>query len=168
MTANLVFWLLALILLAAVAALGWRGRQLARRGEYARHGRYLQAAAWLVVVFLVAYLTKVALLGKEMRDCWPAFGRPVLWVHETAIALMLVAGGVALALRGPTAGTQGARRHRISGVIAVVASVAGLVTGVVLFGAMGQAVRSEGRGACVPSRPLSPAPEGHVAVADLP
>jgi len=140
--AALLFWTLALahmVLLVAVAAWGVR---LARRGRYAAHRRAMRAAAGLVGLFLVAYAAKRLLLGPEDLDAWSRPALVNLWVHESFVAVMLLAGGAALFLgrrlgrtrllsgraEDPLPDATARRRHRVAGRAAVVAAGAALAT----------------------------------------
>ena len=48
------------------------------------------------MLFLVSYLAKVVLLGKEDRSGWTGLDHAILGTHELCIAVMLCAGGFAL------------------------------------------------------------------------
>ena len=96
MTANLVFWTVALANLGVVVACGARGVRAIRRGDARTHRRMMLAATALVGLFLLSYLLKVAWLGREDRSAWTAIDYAILYTHELCIAAMLVAGGTAL------------------------------------------------------------------------
>ena len=100
------------------------------------------SACGLVAAFLVSYLLKVALLGREQLDLWePRYVR-VLHVHESFVALMLLGGIAALVQvrrlglpRGPQSPALeprrlagGLRLHRWSGRVAIVSALLGLLT----------------------------------------
>jgi hypothetical protein len=107
----------------------------------------MQISAALVGAFLLSYLVKVGVLGKEDRSLWSTFDVWTLYIHELCVMAMLVAGGVA-ALRArrfgevretappaPDARPDDLRVHRVAGKVAVVASVFALLTaGMVLLG----------------------------------
>jgi putative membrane protein len=140
MDPKLLYWTGALVNLGVIVGCVVQGVRAIRRGDVRRHrGRMLTGAA-LVGLFLVSYVLKVAVLGKEDRSLWTAFDYGVLYVHELCIAAMLLAGGVAL-LRAwrfraalapgpslPAGPLPGAASHRRAGRIAVAAAVLGFVT----------------------------------------
>jgi uncharacterized membrane protein YozB (DUF420 family) len=142
MDAHLLFWSLALANMALLVAVSARGVQLARRGRYAAHRRAMRTAAALVVLFLVAYAGKRSMLGAEDLTAWSGPHRVNLWVHESFVAAMLLAGGVALLFarrlgrsrlltgrpEDPLPGPDARRRHRRAGWAALVAAGAGLLT----------------------------------------
>ena len=136
MDAKLVYWTAALVNLAAVVALALLGWRRARRGEFQAHRRAMLGACWLVVAFLVSYLLKVGVLGREVLGIWAPRYVNSLHVHESFVLLMLLCGLGALLQarrlglpRGPDsppieAGrlSRGVRIHRWLGRIGVVAS----------------------------------------------
>lgn len=142
MDPKVAYWTAALVNLGAVvvcAALGWRR---ARRREFAAHRRAMLLACGLVVAFLVSYVLKVALLGREQLGTWdPRYVR-MLHVHESFVMLMLIGGAAALVQarrldlpRGPHSRPLEPRRlarglgvHRWSGRVAIVSSLFGLLT----------------------------------------
>ena len=96
MDSKLLFWSLSLANLGAVVWFVRRGIDHARSGRIAEHRRSMRGAAGLIGLFLVAYLGKVLVLGREDRSAWTALDFAVLYVHETCVAVMLVAGAMAL------------------------------------------------------------------------
>ncbi len=95
MTASLAFWTGSLLNLGVILALALWAVQAIRRGRWRQHRRLMLWAIALVGVFLVAYLTKVALLGHEDRSAWSPLDVTVLRVHEACIAAMLAGGAYA-------------------------------------------------------------------------
>ncbi|MGH2899687.1 MAG: DUF420 domain-containing protein, partial [Solirubrobacteraceae bacterium] len=94
-------------------------------------------AAALVGLFLVAYLAKVGMLGREQLELWE---RRYVWTlrfHETCVAVMVIAGARAIWL-GAREGFRDAARarsHRRAGWTAVVSAVLGVMSaGYVLLG----------------------------------
>ena len=81
MEPKLIFWTVALVDLAAVAALAASGVRQRRRGDVKRHARNMIAAVSLVLLFLVAYVAEVWLLGKEDRGVWSPLQHWVLWLY---------------------------------------------------------------------------------------
>ena len=142
-----LFWTGALALMAAVVGAAVAGVLRRRRGDIAGHRRAMLGASALVAAFLVAYLVKVAFLGHEQVAEWSEAERRVLYVHESCIAVMLVAGAVA-GLRAwrlrrtrnathdpgdPPAPASLARWHRRAGWTAVVAAAAGWLTALLIL-----------------------------------
>jgi uncharacterized membrane protein YozB (DUF420 family) len=139
---KLWFWTFALANMAAVVALAARGVRAIRAGEIEKHRRSMLAAGWLVVVFLGSYLLKRFALGPEDLAVWSRVARVNLWVHESFVAGMLIAGIGALVLgrrlartrrvtgqdADPAPSPAALRRHRRFGWSAVVASALGFVT----------------------------------------
>ena len=106
-------------------------------------------SAWLVVAFLVSYVFKVMLLGREDLAVWSNVYVQTLRFHETCVLVMLVAGAIAITRARRMRGTRNVSRdpavapapesivkwHRRAGWTAVVGAVAGLLSaGVVLVG----------------------------------
>ncbi|MBW2400280.1 MAG: DUF420 domain-containing protein, partial [Deltaproteobacteria bacterium] len=66
------------------------------RGRRAReHRRMMRIAASLVGLFLVSYMVKLPVLGREDRSLWSTSELWTLYTHELCIFAMLVAGAVA-------------------------------------------------------------------------
>lgn len=96
MDANLVFWCLALLDLAAVVLCAGLGVLRARAGDIAGHRRRMLGAVTLIGFFLLAYLLKLIGLGREDRSAWTSLDNTVLYFHESFVLMMLLGGGVAL------------------------------------------------------------------------
>ncbi len=96
MDPKLLFWTLALVNLGLILWCVRMGVGHARAGRIRAHRRFMLTAGGLIVWFLVAYLGKVAWLGREDRSAWTALDLAVLYVHETCVVVMLVGGAVAL------------------------------------------------------------------------
>jgi uncharacterized membrane protein YozB (DUF420 family) len=140
--AKLLYWSLALANMAAVVALAARGVRAVRAGDFAAHRRAMTFAGVLVGAFLGSYVVKRLVLGPEDLDVWSTGARVNLWVHESFVLGMLLAGGAALVLgrrlartrrvtgraEDPAASAAALRRHRRFGWLAVVCSAFGLVT----------------------------------------
>jgi uncharacterized membrane protein YozB (DUF420 family) len=119
-----------------------------RRGDVRSHRRAMLTAGALVVLFLLAYVVKVGVLGKEDRSLWTPLDYAILYVHETCVAVMLVAGGFALHRGGrlarqlggrlelPDEPLPGAPSHRRAGRAAVVGSVLAFVTAIGVLAGM--------------------------------
>jgi uncharacterized membrane protein len=95
MDPRLVYWTFALLDLAAVVALAASGVAALRRGDVTRHRRRMLTAAALVGLFVLSYLGKLALLGREDLASWGAISIHVLRIHELCVFTMLIAGAVA-------------------------------------------------------------------------
>jgi hypothetical protein len=108
--------------------------------------------AALVGLFLLSYLVKLLVLGREDMGAWSRSSLWVLRLHECCVFSMLVAGGVA-GWRGrrlrrtrnatrdpadPPAPVALARGHRLAGGIAVVSAGLGLLTAILVLAGMYQ------------------------------
>jgi uncharacterized membrane protein YozB (DUF420 family) len=147
--ANVVFWtgafanMLVIVVLMAVAV------SSVRTGDVTRHKRAMVTAMGLVVAFLIAYPVKVAMLGRENLSSWSDAAVRTLHFHETCVALMLLAGALALGRAWKLRKTRLVTRHpddpatpagtlkwhRRAGWVAVAAGVLGFLSaGFVLSG----------------------------------
>jgi uncharacterized membrane protein YozB (DUF420 family) len=149
MDPRLAYWTFALLDLAAVVGFAMAGVSALRRGDVPRHRRRMLTAAALVGVFLISYLCKLALIGREDRASWGTLSIWVLRTHELCVLTMLVAGIIAgtraLRLRrtrnatrdpgDPPAPAELVRWHRGAGKTAVCAAVLALgLAGLILAG----------------------------------
>lgn len=142
MDAKVLFWTGAWLnfsLLLAVVVLGIRR---AKQAELASHRRAMIAASCLVLLFLVSYCVKLAVLGRENMSVWSSFDVNMLRFHETCVMVMMLAGGLALFLgrsmhgtrnmtrdrRDPAASAGRARAHRVAGRAAAVGAGLGWLT----------------------------------------
>jgi uncharacterized membrane protein YozB (DUF420 family) len=128
--------------MAVIVALAVRGVRAIRAGNVAAHRRAMTLAGVLVGAFLGSYVVKRLALGPEDLDTWSAVARTNLYVHESFVVTMLLAGGAALVIgrriartrrvtgraEDPAPGADVLRRHRRFGWLAVVCSGLGLVT----------------------------------------
>ena len=134
---KLAYWTAALANMLAIVALAGFAVARVRRREIAGHRRLMLVAAALVAVFLVSYLAKVWLLGREQLELWDPQYVYTLRFHETCVAVMVLAGSRALWL-GAKSGFSDpvrARSHRRAGRTALVAVLLGVASaGYVLFG----------------------------------
>jgi uncharacterized membrane protein YozB (DUF420 family) len=150
MNAHLAFWTAALADLGAVALFAVLGVRRAKAGDYAGHKRWMQLSVAGVVLFLVAYLAKVPLLGREDRSLWDSRSLVALYIHETCVLAMMIGGGIALWRTrrfGPDLARFDARdaavvanrkRHGAAGRLAVIAALAGFATAAVVLVGMYQ------------------------------
>ena len=128
--------------MAAVVGFAVTGVRAVRRGELTRHRRCMTTAAWLVAAFLVSYVVKRFWAGSEDLAVWSVAARINLYVHESFVFTLLIAGATALTLGRRLARTRRVtgraedpaptavqlRRHRRFGWVAVTASALGLLT----------------------------------------
>ena len=142
MDPKLLYWSFALANMVGVVAFASRGVRAIRRNDVAVHRRSMLTAGCLVALFLGSYVVKRLVLGPEHLDVWSSGARLNLWVHESFVVTMLVAGGVALRFglrlartrrvtgrpEDPAATAQLIRRHRRFGWLAVTCSALGLLT----------------------------------------
>ncbi|MEE3329701.1 MAG: DUF420 domain-containing protein [Myxococcota bacterium] len=154
MDAKLGFWCLALLNMSVLVTFIARGVMQIRRGEVAAHKRSMITATSLVGLFLVSYLLKASLLGKEDLSVWSEFHVWNLRIHESFVLMMLLAGGFAIWRASKMAGMRNVtknredplapetlvRLHTRAGWTAVVSAALGLATAaVVLAGMLGRA-----------------------------
>jgi uncharacterized membrane protein YozB (DUF420 family) len=139
---KLLYWTLALANMAALVGFAAAGIRAVRRGDLVRHRRNMTIAAWLVLAFLVSYLGKRSWAGPEDLAAWSRAALINLYVHESFVTAMLVAGATALVFGRGLARTRRVtgraedplppadliRRHRRFGWIAATAAGLGLVT----------------------------------------
>ena len=142
MNAKLVFWCWALANMAIVVVQCTRGWLAIRANRVEEHRRAMLAAAFWVGAFLVAYVVKRVLLGAEDLSVWSSAARTNLYVHESLVAGLLIAGTTAFALgrrlartrrvtkepSDPPAAPESMRRHRLAGRIAMVCAALGFAT----------------------------------------
>jgi putative membrane protein len=144
---KVAYWTAALANMVAVVVCAVLGVRRIRRAEISAHRRLMTTAAILVGLFLLSYVAKVALLGREPLELWEPRFIAVLRLHETCVAVMVLAGARALylatarRLADPPVPDTAARRartarsHRRAGWTAIVSSALGVVTaGYVLYG----------------------------------
>ena len=137
MDPKLFFWTLAFADLGALCAVALLGIRYARRGEIARHKRAMKIATLLVVVFLLSYLLKLQLLGREDMSVWSQLDVWILRIHELFVMQMMIAGSVAWIQarklvatqlvthdpNDPVPDSETVRIHRLAGRTAVVGAV---------------------------------------------
>lgn len=142
---KVAYWAFAWALLAAATVSGGLGWRAIRKEQLARHVTLMNRAITLVVLFLVSYPIKLLILGREELDTWSDAARLILRSHETAVAAMLIAGGIARWLarrfgdRGQEVSAASARdrnRHRRFGRVALVMSLVGLGTAAAVLAGM--------------------------------
>jgi uncharacterized membrane protein YozB (DUF420 family) len=139
---KLLYWTFALANMLAIVALAVRGVRAIRRNEVAVHRRSMTASGALVLLFLGSYVVKRFVLGPEDLAVWSSGARLNLFVHESFVVMMLLAGIGALVLgrrlartrrvtgraEDPAPGAAQVLRHRRVGWLAVACSALGFVT----------------------------------------
>jgi uncharacterized membrane protein YozB (DUF420 family) len=150
MDPKVAYWTGALVNMVAIVALALRGIAHARGGDVTRHRRFMRAAALLVAAFLVSYVLKLGLLGREALELWSPRAIWVLRFHETCVLVMVAAGGFALLrawrLRAtrlvtrnpddPAAGPALVLAHRRAGRVAAIAAVLGALSAALVLAGM--------------------------------
>jgi uncharacterized membrane protein YozB (DUF420 family) len=144
---KVVYWTGALVNMVAALGIAAFGVSRIRRAETPRHARAMKIAVTLVLLFVLSYAVKLRVLGREALELWEPRFVHVLRFHETCIAVMVLAGGMALYLAttrrladtpAPDQLAQRARVariHRACGWTALVACGLGVVSaGYVLYG----------------------------------
>jgi uncharacterized membrane protein YozB (DUF420 family) len=134
---KVVFWTAALVNMGLAVALALAGVARVRRGEIAAHRRFMLSAAALVGLFLVAYVAKLAFLGREQLSLWDPRYVWTLRFHEACVLTMVIAGvrAVRLGEIGGFRDAERARVHRRAGRIALISAALGVLTAsYVLYG----------------------------------
>ena len=144
MDPKLYYWTAALINLSVLCGFALSGVRYARRGEIARHQRAMKIATALVGLFLVSYIVKLMILGRENMAVWSSLDVWVLRIHEIFVLQMIVAGSVAWIQSrklvhtklvthepaDPMPDSRVVRIHRIAGRTAVIGAVLAFVMAV--------------------------------------
>jgi uncharacterized membrane protein YozB (DUF420 family) len=154
MDAKVIYWGAAVLNFVALTGFAIAGARQIRRGERARHRRSMRTAAGLVAAFLLSYVLKVMLLGREQMHLWSQTELWTLRFHELCVLAMLLGGGVALFLgrrlertrlftvspADPAADASDVHRHRIAGRIAIGGAVLGVLSAALVWlGMLGRA-----------------------------
>jgi len=134
---KLAYWTAALVNMAIALGLAVAGVRRVQRRDIAGHRRFMLAATALVGLFLVSYVAKVSLLGREQLELWDPRYVWTLRIHETCVLTMVIAGGRALWL-GAREGFRDPERawvHRRAGRIALISGGLGVLSAsYVLYG----------------------------------
>ena len=152
MDPKVVYWTAALANMALIAGVAARGVRQIRRGEVGRHRRSMRTCVALVGVFLLSYVFKLMLLGREDLAVWSELFRGTLRFHELCVLIMLIAGGVALQRAGRMKNTRNVTReesdsaapaatvrlHRRAGWTGIAALVVGILSATVVLVGMYQ------------------------------
>lgn len=141
MTPKLVFWTYALVVFCGLVGCASLAFREIRRGSVERHRRFMNAAVLLVVIFVLSYVCKLLLLGREDFSLWSPAAVVVLRIHEALVTLMILAGGIGRFLtRGvPRHGTRDQARaalppaHRWLGRVALISGALALLTATMVW-----------------------------------
>jgi uncharacterized membrane protein YozB (DUF420 family) len=150
MDPRLLYWTFALLDLCAVVGIAVAGVVAVRRGDVTRHRRRMLTAAALVGLFVLSYIGKLALLGREDLASWGATSIWVLRIHELWVFTMLASGAVAGACalrlrrtrnatrdpRDPPAAASLVRCHRGAGRTAVASAALALAFAFLILAGM--------------------------------
>jgi uncharacterized membrane protein YozB (DUF420 family) len=150
MDSKLAFWCWALANMGLVVGFGVRGMRAIRANRVAQHRRSMAWAGFFVVAFLLAYVVKRLVLGGEDLGAWTQTARVNLYVHETFVLTMLLAGSAAFVLGRRLAATrrvtqnagdplpapEALARHRLAGRVALVCALLGFLTACGILGGM--------------------------------
>jgi uncharacterized membrane protein YozB (DUF420 family) len=144
----LAYWTAAFANLSLIVALAIAGVRRIRRRLGRGHRRMMLTAVPLVGLFLVSYVVKVIVLGREDRSAWSQASLWTLYLHEACVATMLAAATVALTRArsfgplqdgeppAPEAPARRRRVHRRAGWLAVGASALALLCAAALLAGM--------------------------------
>ena len=137
MDPGFAFWILASVLFSGVTAgtvLGWRE---VRRGNLERHRRWMNLSAVLVGLFLLLYVAKVLVLGREDLSRWSLGSLTVLRIHEAFVAVMLASttGARLLArrLQRPETSARDRRLHRTLGRLGATSCLLAFLTALIVL-----------------------------------
>ncbi len=150
MDPKILYWTGATLNMLVLIGFGGAGVHFIRRGDVVRHRRCMLTAGALVVAFLLSYLVKLALLGREDFGTWSSISVSTLRFHETCILIMLIGGTSALTRawrmrvtrnvtrnkEDPPADASTLRWHRRSGWTALLGGLVGLLAAVFVLGGM--------------------------------
>ena len=137
MTANLAYWLFAYALMTVTLVIGVRGVIHVRAGRFEAHRKAMVLACNILLFFVLTYVLKVVILGREDKTDWTTLDLVILRVHESFIGIMLIAGTWSRLLArkykdrldNPTeADLPIRRRHALAGKIALAAAFCALGT----------------------------------------
>lgn len=150
MDPKLLYWTGAFLNMGVIVVFAVWGVVARRRGAMALHRRNMLVGVALVLLFVLSYVFKLLLLGREDLDAWTSADLWTLRVHELCVLAMVVAGGVAtwrgralastrnttFSPQDPPAPVPLARGHRLAGWIAVAAVVLGFLTAALVLAGM--------------------------------
>lgn len=150
MDPKLLFWTGAFANMGVIVGFAAWGVAARRRGAMALHRRNMLIGVGLVLLFVLSYLIKLLLLGREDRSAWSSGDVWTLWIHELCVLAMLIAGGVAawrgrklattrnntLSPQDPPAPAGLARGHRLAGWAAVIAVLLAFLTASLVLAGM--------------------------------
>ena len=139
------YWTWAWLNMALAVGTGLAGVRRIRRGEIQQHKRRMLFFVGLIVLFLLSYVLKLIVLGRENLELWKLSFVYMLRFHELCVLTMVVSASIAVRLAyalGLARGVPPAevdpvrlRRHRRAGATALAGGVVGLLSAAyVLFG----------------------------------
>jgi len=133
--ARIVYWCMALVPVSGAVVSAWSGVRAVRGGRIDDHRRWMNRASLWIVAFLVSYLVKLLLLGREPLDTWGPERLRLLYVHRALVESMLIVGIVARILgpRGLARGGRTRSMHRGFGRVALGAATLGFGTAVAVL-----------------------------------
>ena len=158
MDSKFAFWSAALANLFTICALLVAGIRNVRRGRIDRHRRCMLTASYLVGAFVLTYVIKLAVLGREQLSAWSPQSVTILRIHEAFVLTMILGGSVALIRarrmratqnvsrnpEDPKAPASTVRGHRRAGWTAALAAGLGFATAVMVLMAMYSRLQSDG------------------------
>jgi uncharacterized membrane protein YozB (DUF420 family) len=112
MDAKVVYWTGAWLDFTLLFGMALLAMRRIKQGDALGHRRYMIFSALLVVAFLLSYVVKLMVLGREDMSVWSARDVNVLRFHETCVLVMVVAGSVALWLGRRLRGTRNVTKDR--------------------------------------------------------
>lgn len=137
MNPNFIYWCFAYAWMSLVVVIGVLAVRQVRAGDLAGHMRKMILVCNMLLFFVVTYVVKVLVLGRELKEGWEMIDFIILYTHEAFIAIMLVTGTwarllgnkVRARLDNPTdADMAMRRRHKKLGQMAFLSAFAALVT----------------------------------------
>lgn len=142
MDAKVVYWTGAWLNFSLLLAFVVVGIRRVRAAQVAGHRRAMIISSGLVVLFLLSYVVKLAVLGREDLSLWVPRDVTLLRLHESCVLLMVLAGSLALILARRMRSTRSVTRdvgdpvtapgllrlHRLAGRTAAVGALFGWLT----------------------------------------
>ena len=146
----MIYWTAAWLNMLVLTGFALSGVRQVRRGQIARHRRSMLTASALVLGFVVSYAIKLAVLGREDLSVWSPTSVGILRFHELCIAVMLIAGTLAIwrgrklartqllvqAPDAPKPDLKQLARHKRAGRTAVAAALLGMLSAALVLAGM--------------------------------
>lgn len=89
---NLAYWTFAYIWTILAVLVAFRAVGHVKAGKIQAHRRLMVGASNMMIFFVLTYVAKVLILGREDKSNWESFYLITLYIHEAFIGLMLVFG----------------------------------------------------------------------------